>query len=143
MRAACVVSQRQRVLGPRAAQVLGKSCKMVPVMIGGIILGGKWQEYKIIDYIQARARRRAADRACLRLPARHVSQRAQHLAQVLTRALARTRARFLFPLSWVAHKLMTRTRMELCFALRAGWSSRHRGQAARHGNPAGLGRRKA
>ena len=74
MRAARAVSQRRRAHGPRAAQVLGKSCKMVPVMVGGIVLGGKWQEYKLIDYIQARARRRAADRACLRSQARHASQ---------------------------------------------------------------------
>ena len=36
-------------------QVLGKSCKMVPVMIGGIVLGGKGNEYKAMDYVQARA----------------------------------------------------------------------------------------
>jgi UDP-galactose transporter B1 len=31
-------------------QVLGKSCKMVPVMAGGIVLGGK--RYSLIEYLQ-------------------------------------------------------------------------------------------
>lgn len=31
-------------------QVLGKSCKMVPVMVGGIVLGGK--KYKMVQYLQ-------------------------------------------------------------------------------------------
>ena len=31
-------------------QVLGKSCKMVPVMAGGIVLGGK--KYSLIEYLQ-------------------------------------------------------------------------------------------
>merc|ERR1711904_56360 len=31
-------------------QVLGKSCKMVPVMLGGIVLGGK--SYSMIKYLQ-------------------------------------------------------------------------------------------
>ena len=31
-------------------QVLGKSCKMVPVMAGGIVLGGK--RYALIEYLQ-------------------------------------------------------------------------------------------
>ena len=31
-------------------QVLGKSCKMVPVMAGGIVLGGK--SYKVAEYVQ-------------------------------------------------------------------------------------------
>ena len=34
-------------------QVLGKSCKMVPVMAGGLVLGGK--QYSVIEYVQARA----------------------------------------------------------------------------------------
>ena len=33
-----------------ATQTLGKSCKMVPVMVGGIVLGGK--KYKAADYAQ-------------------------------------------------------------------------------------------
>lgn len=36
-----------------AAQVLGKSCKMVPVMAGGIILGGK--RYTLVEYLQVLA----------------------------------------------------------------------------------------
>ena len=32
-------------------QVLGKSCKMVPVMAGGIVLGGK--RYSFAEYLQA------------------------------------------------------------------------------------------
>jgi len=31
-------------------QVLGKSCKMVPVMAGGIVLGGK--QYSLVEYLQ-------------------------------------------------------------------------------------------
>jgi len=34
-------------------QVLGKSCKMVPVMAGGIVLGGK--KYSLIEYLQVAA----------------------------------------------------------------------------------------
>jgi len=33
-------------------QVLGKSCKMVPVMLFGILIGGKWRDYGLMDYIQ-------------------------------------------------------------------------------------------
>jgi len=33
-------------------QVLGKSCKMVPVMIFGILIGGKYSQYKLSDYVQ-------------------------------------------------------------------------------------------
>ena len=36
-----------------ATQVLGKSCKMVPVMAGGIVLGGK--SYGLFEYLQAGA----------------------------------------------------------------------------------------
>jgi hypothetical protein len=36
------------------AQVLGKSCKMVPVMLFGILIGGKWKDYKLTDYLQVR-----------------------------------------------------------------------------------------
>jgi hypothetical protein len=35
-----------------AAQVLGKSCKMVPVMLFGILIGGKWNDYGLTDYVQ-------------------------------------------------------------------------------------------
>ena len=34
-------------------QVLGKSCKMVPVMAGGLVLGGK--SYSLFEYLQVRA----------------------------------------------------------------------------------------
>ena len=37
-----------------ATQVLGKSCKMVPVMLGGILLSGK--RYETAKYLQAAAR---------------------------------------------------------------------------------------
>jgi len=33
-----------------ATQVLGKSCKMVPVMVGGLLLGGK--SYTFVEYVQ-------------------------------------------------------------------------------------------
>mmetsp|Transcript_28015 Transcript_28015/g.66856 ORF Transcript_28015/g.66856 Transcript_28015/m.66856 type:complete len:329 (-) Transcript_28015:142-1128(-) len=33
-------------------QVLGKSCKMVPVMLFGILIGGKYKDYSLTDYIQ-------------------------------------------------------------------------------------------
>lgn len=33
-------------------QVLGKSCKMVPVMLFGILIGGKWNDYGLTDYVQ-------------------------------------------------------------------------------------------
>jgi len=33
-------------------QVLGKSCKMVPVMLFGILIGGKFSEYGLSDYLQ-------------------------------------------------------------------------------------------
>jgi len=33
-------------------QVLGKSCKMVPVMLFGILIGGKFSEYGMSDYLQ-------------------------------------------------------------------------------------------
>eukprot|EP00281_Chroomonas_sp_CCMP1168_P031423 CAMPEP_0206247124 /NCGR_PEP_ID=MMETSP0047_2-20121206/19639_1 /ASSEMBLY_ACC=CAM_ASM_000192 /TAXON_ID=195065 /ORGANISM="Chroomonas mesostigmatica_cf, Strain CCMP1168" /LENGTH=329 /DNA_ID=CAMNT_0053672621 /DNA_START=20 /DNA_END=1009 /DNA_ORIENTATION=+ len=33
-------------------QVLGKSCKMVPVMLFGILIGGKWKDYGLSDYLQ-------------------------------------------------------------------------------------------
>jgi hypothetical protein len=32
--------------------VLGKSCKMVPVMLFGILIGGKYSQYKLSDYVQ-------------------------------------------------------------------------------------------
>mmetsp|Transcript_9464 Transcript_9464/g.18349 ORF Transcript_9464/g.18349 Transcript_9464/m.18349 type:complete len:329 (+) Transcript_9464:68-1054(+) len=33
-------------------QVLGKSCKMVPVMLFGILIAGKAKDYSLIDYVQ-------------------------------------------------------------------------------------------
>lgn len=33
-------------------QVLGKSCKMVPVMLFGILIAGKAKDYSISDYLQ-------------------------------------------------------------------------------------------
>ena len=46
------VTRRRRRPRPRRypTQVLGKSCKMVPVMAGGIVLGGK--RFSLVEYVQ-------------------------------------------------------------------------------------------
>ena len=51
-----------------ASQVLGKSCKLVPVMAGGLVLGGK--SFSMLEYAQVCLRTKPILRALPEPPGR-------------------------------------------------------------------------
>ena len=58
-RSHCTCWASRAVYSANSPQVLGKSCKMVPVMAGGIVLSGK--KYTLVEYAQVPARRAARE----------------------------------------------------------------------------------